>query len=262
MIGLAPGIMVNNFHISADEINAEVQYHPAENLALAKYLSMQALVIRELLVQRAVELEIYQRDETLGDLDNVIDKLLLKEVVSPKASIEECRRYYNNNLHIFCTSPLFEVAHILYLAPPEDQVVRVKALERATLALSKIKQNPQLFAEIARSESACSSSAEAGRLGQIARGQTMPEFEKSLFSMSAGQISYEPVPTEVGYHIIRVDERVDSQQLPFEHVQEWIEKDLNEKSWNKAFQQYIQLLAGRSTISGFKFDGVGVPLLQ
>jgi peptidyl-prolyl cis-trans isomerase C len=262
MVGIAPGIMVNDSHISADEINAEVQYHPAENLALAKYLSMQALVIRELLIQRVVELGIKQREEALRDLDNVIDTLLFAEVTSPKASSEECRRYYNNNLQIFCTSPLFEVAHILYLAPPEDQSARTKALQRATLALSKIKENPQLFVEIARSESACSSGAEGGRLGQIAQGQTMPEFEKALFSMVAGEMSDQPVPTEVGYHIIRVDERVDSQQLPFEHVQEWIERDLNEKSWNKAFQQYIQLLAGRSTISGFKFDGVDVPLLQ
>lgn len=262
MVGLAPGVVVNGFHISADDINAEVQYHPAPNLVVAKYQSMQALVIRELLIQRAVELGLCQRDEAIKDPDVVIDSVLSKEVSTPHASPDECLRYYTNNRLRFCTSPLFEVAHILYLAPPEDEVVRRNTLDKATQALNKIREHPECFADIARSESACSSATDGGRLGQIAWGQTMPDFEKALLQMAAGEISKEPVATDVGYHIIRVDERVESQQLPFEHVAEWIEKELNEKSWNKAFQQYIQLLAGRSSISGFKFDGIGAPLVQ
>jgi hypothetical protein len=46
---LAPGIEVNGIKISPDEINAEVQYHPAESLFSAKYEAMKALVIREIL---------------------------------------------------------------------------------------------------------------------------------------------------------------------------------------------------------------------
>ncbi len=262
MVGLAPGITVNGFHISSDEINAEVQYHPAPNLAAAKYQSMRALVIRELLIQRAVELGLCQRDDVIHDSDDVIDTVLSKEVTAPHATTDECRRYYDNNQLRFCTSPLFEVAHILYLAPPEDEGVRRTALEKATAALDKILKNPACFADIARSESACSSGVDGGRLGQIARGQTMPDFEKALLQMIAGEISKQPVSSEVGYHIIRVDERVEGQQLPFEHVADSIAKDLNEKSWNKAFQQYIQLLAGRSAISGFVFDGTYSPLVQ
>jgi peptidyl-prolyl cis-trans isomerase C len=53
---LAPGIEVNGIKISTDEINAEVQYHPAESLFSAKYEAMKALVIREMLIQRAAEL--------------------------------------------------------------------------------------------------------------------------------------------------------------------------------------------------------------
>lgn len=53
---LAPGITVNGIKITPDEINAEVQYHPAESLFSAKYEAMRALVIRELLLQRAAGL--------------------------------------------------------------------------------------------------------------------------------------------------------------------------------------------------------------
>ena len=99
-------------------------------------------------------------------------------------------------------------------------------------------------------------------LGQISKGQTMPAFETALFQMREGDISEEPVATEVGYHIIKVHEYVDGAQLPYENVAEWIKNDLEQKSWNKAFQQYVQLLAGRSKISGFHFEGVKTPLVQ
>jgi hypothetical protein len=53
---LAPGIVVNGVKISPEQINFEVQYHPAVTLEDARYAAMKALVIRELLLQRAAEI--------------------------------------------------------------------------------------------------------------------------------------------------------------------------------------------------------------
>lgn len=55
MHALAPGISVNGILISPEQISAEVQYHPAPTLFDAKYEAMQALVIRELLIQEAIK---------------------------------------------------------------------------------------------------------------------------------------------------------------------------------------------------------------
>jgi peptidyl-prolyl cis-trans isomerase C len=259
---LAPGITVNGIKITPDEINAEVQYHPAESLFSAKYEAMRALVIRELLLQRAAELGLCQRDQAIKNPDPVIESLLEQEISVPDADPETCRRYYENNKSQFFTSPLFEVSHILYMAPPEDEKGRSEALFKARMALAKLKSSPDLFESIAQEESVCSSAKEGGRLGQISRGQTMPAFETALFAMKAGEMSTEPVATEVGYHIIQVHECAQGQQLPFENAAEWIARDLHQKSWNRAFHQYIQLLAGRCKISGFRFDGVKNPLVQ
>lgn len=259
---LAPGIEINGIKITPDAINAEVQYHPAESLFSAKYEAMRALVILEILLQRASELGLCTRDEAIKNPDPVIDNLLQLEITVPKVDPETCRRYYENNKNQFFTSPLFEVSHILYVAPPEDDVSRSKALDRAREALTKVHDSPHLFEEIARAESACSSAKEGGRLGQISRGQTMPAFETALFSMTSGEISLEPVATEVGYHIIKVHQSIEGQLLPFESVSEWISEDLHQKSWNRAFHQYIQLLAGRTRMSGFRFEAAHSPLVQ
>lgn len=259
---LAPGIEVNGIKISIEEINAEVQYHPAESLFSAKYEAMRALVIKEVLIQRAAELGLCQRDEAVKNPDPIIDDLLAKEISVPEADQETCKRYYENNKEKFFTSPLFEVSHILYMAPPDDQKARSSALLRAQAALAKVKASPDLFESIAREESACSSAKDGGRLGQISRGQTMPGFEAALFQMQEGDVSAEPVPTEVGYHIIKVHKRVEGKQLPFENAKDWIASDLREKSWNRAFNQYIQILVGRCQISGFRLEGAQNPLVQ
>jgi len=256
----APGITVNGVKISPEQIDSEVQYHPAANLPEAKYGAMQALVIRELLLQQAVKLGLCGRDSKSPD--EIIDMLLTQEISVPDPSSDECKRYYNNNKDQFYTSPLFEVSHILYLAPPGDKEARKAAKEKADFALAQILKNPSSFEPIAKSESACSSGRDGGRLGQIGKGQTVPAFEAALMSMKEGDISQEPVATEVGYHIIRVHKRGEGRLMPYDTVAEWIGDFLKQKSWRRAFSQYVQILAGQAQISGFRLNATDTPLVQ
>lgn len=258
----APGITVNGIKISPEQINAEVQYHPAETLPEAKYQAMQALVIRELLIQRAVFSCLCSRQSALEDPDAAIEKLLKREVHVPEPNREECERYYERNKDRFVTRPLFEASHILYPAPPEDGEARKHTRERASTALKKIHGDATLFESVAHAESACSSAKTGGFLGQITAGQTVPAFEAALLKMQEGEISKSPVETEVGYHIIRVHRRAEGKPLPRESVMGWIADYLRNESWQRAFRQYIQILAGQAEISGFRLKGVDSPLVQ
>lgn len=257
----APGVTVNGIQITPEQINAEVQYHPASSLIEAKYKAMQALVIKELLMQKASALGV-----SLGGPqhkpEQAIDDLLAAEISVPEPDEETCRRYYDSNKRRFFTSPLFDVSHILYLAPPEDDETCAKAKEKADDALRRIREAPDLFESIARSESGCSSGKEGGRLGQLSKGQSLPVFEAALMGMKEGEISSEPVQTEVGYHIIKVHKRAEGQQLPYEAVKNWISDFLSKQCWQRAFSQYVQILAGEAEISGFHFKGSDTPLVQ
>ncbi len=63
------------------------------------------------------------------------------------------------------------------------------------------------FEDVAKRESSDSgSAAQGGALGRGGRGRFVPEFERAAYALQPGQIS-EPVATQFGYHIIRVDER-------------------------------------------------------
>jgi len=58
-----------------------------------------------------------------------------------------------------------------------------------------------------------------GDLGWIVQKQTVPEFEKTAFSLNPGQIS-DLVKTQYGFHIIKVMEKEMAHTKPFEEVKE------------------------------------------
>lgn len=63
------------------------------------------------------------------------------------------------------------------------------------------------FAEIAKKESGCPSKEKGGDLGEFAKGQMVPEFEKVAFSMEPGKVSA-PVKTQFGWHLILVTKKI------------------------------------------------------
>ena len=63
------------------------------------------------------------------------------------------------------------------------------------------------FAKLAEKFSFCPSGKRGGALGYITKGQTVPTFEEAAFSMQEDEIS-EPVKTEFGWHLIKVEEIV------------------------------------------------------
>lgn len=65
------------------------------------------------------------------------------------------------------------------------------------------------FAELAKANSACPSSAKGGDLGFFKRGAMVSEFDRVAFALPVGRVS-EPVRTAFGYHLILVtDKRAD-----------------------------------------------------
>jgi peptidyl-prolyl cis-trans isomerase C len=78
-------------------------------------------------------------------------------------------------------------AHILFKARRDDAEACAKAEAQAAAILAHLQQQPDRFDGLARSLSDYSSATEGGRLGQIARGETIPEFETFLVAMEPGQ---------------------------------------------------------------------------
>ena len=254
-------IQVNNTSISEAAIMAEMQYHPSNNKRSAMLKAAESLIIGELLRQRAKALGLSVKSEANhASDDNFLDAIIQTEVAIPQASSQECEQYYALNPQRFASSPLLEVSHILIGAAPDDDIARVEAKALAEQLITQLQQGA-LLSELARQYSACPSKETGGSLGQISRGQTVPEFERQIFSAAEGLL-VQPVESRYGYHIVYIARKVAGKQLPFSVVQQKIADYLNEKVRRKAVAQYIHRLIVDAQIDGYDFNLSDSPLMQ
>ena len=247
-------ISVNGIAIAQVQIDQEMMNHSALTDVQARQTSIRALVVRELLLQEAIKWSLCDLDGAINKPDEAIDKLLARQIKVPSPDEASCERYFEENRDNFLTAPVFEASHIFFPAHPGDEEMRSKAKNKAMLAVQKIKDNPDCFADIARQQSACSSASNGGRLGHVAKGQTVPAFESALMVMSKGEISALPVETEVGFHIIRLDDREGGENMPFDMLKSWIFETLTAQRREKAISGYVRGLADQAQIGGFDFD--------
>jgi peptidyl-prolyl cis-trans isomerase C len=255
-------IAVNGMQIGESAILAEMQYHPAPSRDEALAQAAEALVVRELLLQRAAALGLTWTDDDAQSEERAIDELLARELKLPKPDAGAYRRYYDNNRAIFCSPHLFEASHILYLAPRDDAEARARAKAAAVGALSLLKGEPERFADIARAQSRCSSAGEGGRLGQIAAGETTPEFDTFLMALEDEQICPVPVETDYGVHVLKLHRRIAGKQFAFEEVEAEIARNLNAAAWRRAVSGYISLLAAGAKVEGLDIRKASSPLVQ
>ena len=92
-------IFINKAEITAQEIGQEMQYHPAPTQEQAWHLAAQSLVIRQLLLQQAVENGLCADavSVTPGEDEKLIDQLLERDIVVPDADEATCQRFYDNH---------------------------------------------------------------------------------------------------------------------------------------------------------------------
>jgi peptidyl-prolyl cis-trans isomerase C len=255
------GVRVNGVAIARDLLAREVQNHPARTPAEAWTEAARALVIRELLLQEARRLEIV--GEPMSDAEGrretedeaAMRALIVREVTTPEPDEESCRRYYEQNRRRFRSPDIYEAAHILFTAAKNEQESYERAHAEACAALELLRVQPEKFAELARLHSACTSAAQGGNLGQITTGQTTPEFEQALTRLAPGTMSEEPVSTRYGFHIIRLERRIEGRELPFEAVADRIAAYLKESVERRALAQYLARLAERAKIEGVTLAG-------
>jgi peptidyl-prolyl cis-trans isomerase C len=261
-------VSVNGVVIPREAIARETQNHPAAKPIEAWQAAARALAIRALLLQEAQRLGLASEpavdDEGRRETDEeaLIRSLIEREVAVPKPDEATCRRFYEQNRKRFRSPDLHAAAHILIAAAPGDAQARAEARIAAEGVLAELAGQPERFAALALAHSACPSRAVGGSLGQISPGQTVPEFETALARMEPGHVHPSPIESRYGFHVIRLDHRVEGRDLPYEAVAGRIADYLTDAVSRTAARQYVSLLAGRAVLEGVALDATSSPLMQ
>jgi peptidyl-prolyl cis-trans isomerase C len=259
--GKPAAVSVNGVAIARDAIQREMQHHTAAKPIAAWQQAARALVVRELLLQRARHLGVAPtpisdaegRRET--DNEAIMRALVEREVTVPEPDDATCRRFYEHNQRRFRSPDIYEASHILFAALPADRKAYELARAEAEAVLTELREHPERFAERAKAHSRCPSAEQGGNLGQITAGQTTPEFEQSLFALAPGQLCEAPVATRYGFHLIRLERKHEGRTLPYELVADHIADYLRESVRRWADAQYIARLVSAARIEGIELAG-------
>jgi len=136
-------------------------------------------------------------------------------------------------------------------------LIRVEAdstpaqIEQARLKAQKIAEEARQpnvdFAELAKQKGEGASAAEGGDLGYFRRGVMLPAFESAVFALKPGEIS-DPVRTDFGWHVIKLEDRRAVPVKSYEEMQAAIREKLRSAQLEKASEAYIQELKQTAVI--------------
>lgn len=107
--------------------------------------------------------------------------------------------------------------------------ILVETEDEAKAVLAELKKGAD-FADLAKTKSKDpSAKQEGGDLGYFTKQQMVPEFSEVAFRLDKGQLS-DPVKSQFGWHVIRVEDKRDRQPPGFDQVKEQLESYLTRKA--------------------------------
>lgn len=113
--------------------------------------------------------------------------------------------------------------------PPSNEVharhILVKTKEEAEAIIKELDGGAD-FAELAKAKSTGPSAPNGGDLGYFQQGQMVPEFEKAAYGLDVGAYSKEPVQTQFGWHVLKVEDKRAVQPPAFDDVKDQVRSAL------------------------------------
>ena len=95
------------------------------------------------------------------------------------------------------------------------------------------------FSELARAYSAAPTRAAGGDLGRVSRGDLTPDIEKAALALPVGGVS-DPLPTPEGFRILKLVEKTEGTQVPFEEAKAEIQKRLSAERTDREYEAYME----------------------
>jgi parvulin-like peptidyl-prolyl isomerase len=135
-----------------------------------------------------------------------------------------------------------ERAHLreIVIIRPDNAAAADKAGLKATDVANQARNGGD-FAKLAQTYSESGSKDKGGDLGDVARGELLPDLDKAVFNSAAGTV-IGPLSTKSGWHILKVETRLPSEVPAFESLKEKIRKDASDDAFQRDYKAYIDRL--------------------
>ncbi|MEA2329008.1 MAG: peptidyl-prolyl cis-trans isomerase SurA, partial [Thermoanaerobaculia bacterium] len=178
---------------------------------------MEARLHDTILMNKVFGRELRQRDE-------LVDK--------------ELKERYDREKERYRLPERARLREIIVIKP--DDPTKVEAARQRAAALAAQARTDD-FAKLATTSSDAGTKAKGGDLGEVARGELLPDLDKAVFNATAGTV-LGPIETKSGWHILKVETRLPSEVPAFESVKDRLRKDASEDAWQRDYKAYIDRL--------------------
>jgi peptidyl-prolyl cis-trans isomerase C len=173
------------------------------------------------------------QDKKLGDSADFKRKLefarkkllmegLLQSVGKEAVTNEAMHQVYDEAVKQIAEEKEVHARHILFRAPSGDDKAAKEAEDKVKAVIVRLKKGEDFAKVAAEVTEDPSGKANGGDLGYFTKEQMVPEFSDAAFKLETGQIS-DPVKTQFGWHVIKVEDKRTKQAPKFEDVKPQIE---------------------------------------
>ncbi|MCB1341560.1 MAG: peptidylprolyl isomerase [Pseudooceanicola sp.] len=207
-------------------------------------------ILNQLIQQSALE-QSEKGDEPLHvrlSLENEKRSLMaaqaIEKIMAGSASEGEIKAAYEARYADGFGGDEFNASHILVESEEAAKAVRAEV------------ENGGDFAEVAKAKSTGPSGPSGGALGWFKPGDMVPEFSAAVEAMEPGQVS-EPVQTQFGWHIIKLNEKRRAEAPALEQVSDEIAQELR----RKAVEEAVAALTAKATIDRPEVEGLDPAIL-
>ncbi|WP_374828727.1 peptidylprolyl isomerase [Paenochrobactrum pullorum] len=196
---------------AATDLDPQFGRLPVEQRRLA---ALAALIDIKALAAEGEKNKLDQTEEFKNRMGFLKDRALHNEVfkaeIVDKISDEDARARYDKEIAALPAQNEVRARHIL-----------VKEKKDAEEIIKKLDGGAK-FEDMAKENSTDGSAAQGGDLGYFGEGMMVPEFEKAAFALEPGSYTKEPVESQFGFHIIKLEDKRAKQPPAFDQVKDEI----------------------------------------
>ncbi len=168
--------------------------------------------------------------------EKLLAEKMIRAVLHYRGEIneKEALQYYQSHISSFQLKPKVRARQII-VADGEEAIQILKRLKKG-----------ESFEKLAVKKSLGLERVKGGDLGYFSQGERPAEFDH-VFSMEVGTIS-DVIKSPYGYHIFKLEEKIEPRQLPFEEAKTGILQELGQKKGEEEYQKWLKGIKDKAKI--------------
>ena len=210
--------------LAAEELQAELQSVPADQ---RRAFLLTVMIDMKLMAGAAradglAETEDFARRQAYLE-DQALRREFFNQIVETEVTDEAIEATYEDLVADFSPEPEVRARHILVETEDEANSIRAEI------------EGGRDFADAAAEYGTDGTASNGGDLGFFSTGMMVPEFEEAAFALEEGELS-QPVQSQFGWHLIKLEERRVTQAPPLEQVRQQVAQQVLYQSYEAAIE--------------------------